>query len=365
MPLPVAAGIISGVGSLLGGLLGGSSDAYDEAKGEYDRVMQELSEIGVPSVEAQQIALQQIRKMGTFTPEMEAAIVQGPSSMEQVSTDPRLKSAQMAALTSMQRRGEEGFTPVEMAELAQLQRSVGAQERARQESILQGMQQRGVAGSGAELAAQLSSSQAAAERQAQQSQSMAAQAYQQALNSMMQSGQLAGSMRTQEFGEQSDVARARDEIARANTMNQRDVQMRNIGSRNVAGAQDLAEQQRIAEQNVALANQQQIYNKQLQQKEFENRLSKNKAKAGMAGDLMTAAAGEEKRSEERGAAIGSGIGTALGEVGTYGAEKGWFKSSNDELPTKKLPTKKSSINKLPTKKLISGYDDTGNFGNFA
>jgi hypothetical protein len=153
-------------------------------------------------------------------------------------------------------------------------------------------------GSGFEFASRLGSQQAGADRDANNSLKVAAQAQDRALQSIMQSGQLATQYRNQDFDEQAKRAAAADAINRFNTTNMQDVQSRNLASQNRAAEMNLAERQKISDQNVNLANQEQKYNKDLLQQKFENEA---KVAAGKSGQY----AGQAQSEMQKGQALGN------------------------------------------------------------
>jgi hypothetical protein len=144
-------------------------------------------------------------------------VLAGPTAYDGISTDPRLQEAQMAALNSLQDIANNGgMTAMDKANLSRVQMQTAQADRGRREAILQNMNARGMGGSGAELLAQLQSSQGATDRQAQEGLDIAGMAQLRALDAMARGGSLAGDIRGQDFGEQEAIARARDAI---NTFN--------------------------------------------------------------------------------------------------------------------------------------------------
>lgn len=321
--MPITAGVI-GVGApILGGIVGnlfGNSEEEKAAQALADAKRQ-IEGVNAPNVEEQRIALQKLASQGQLTPEMEQALNLGPSKMEGISTDPRLRAAQMAALSSLQEVGATGLNATDRAALQAIRNQNLQQTHANQESVLQNMQQRGVAGSGAELAAKLAAGQAGASEAQNQGLNVAAQAQARALQGMAQAGQLGGQLESQQFGEQSDIARAADEIARFNTANQQNVQQRNVGSRNTAQAANLAEKQRIADQNAALANQQEVYNKQLYQQQYQNQMQRAQALANQDQVQYGANKANAAQTRKMWGDIGSGVGkgaSAFAGAGGFG-----------------------------------------------
>ena len=79
------------------------------------------------------------------------------------------------------------------------------------------MAQRGVGGSGVELAARLGANQASADRMSRESDTLVQQAQQRAMDAMMNQANLGGQIRSQDYGEQSNLASARDAMNKFNT----------------------------------------------------------------------------------------------------------------------------------------------------
>jgi len=325
-PYVAAAG---GAVGLLAGLLGGGED-----KGEEQRkaILAQLEGLQLPDIEQLKLQLEELKLQGKITPEQEAAVLQEASQMEQVSTDPRLKEAQMSALEKLRQVGEGGLTLGDRAALGEVQRDTAREAQARQESILQNMAQRGAGGSGAEAALQQMASQAAAERQSRAGLAAAADVNKRALESIMARGTLSSQLRDQEFGEKSQTAKATDLINNFNARNSQDIQMRNVASRNAAQEANLTAAQRIADQNVALRNRQQEYNKNLAVDDYQRRLDKIKAAAGQTNTNATAADLSAQRERDRTAGIISGIGTAAAGI----AGKGKTQAEIDAEAKKKL-----------------------------
>lgn len=279
-------GGLSAAGSIAGGIMGNKAAKKQSAAAQamFNAQMARLEGLQIPDIEKQKIVLKELSSQGVFTPEQEQAIQQQITEMESISVDPRLKAAQMNALQTLSQMGQTPFDATEKAEMNQMRREVAGQEEARQKSILQSLAQRGMLGSGQELAQRLSSSQGSADRASQQSDALTAMAQRRMLESVAQAGNMATNMNTQEFDQQAQTKRAQDVINQFNTQNSRDVQMRNIGAKNVAGADALANKQRIADENIATQNKQEMYNKGLLQQKFENEYRKATGAASAYGD---------------------------------------------------------------------------------
>jgi hypothetical protein len=198
-PTLIAGGV--GVGAqVLSGIIGQLI-----SQGDRDRafaLLQQAAQAGnVPLPDLQKIAAEQL----------------GPSAMESLQTDPNLRSAQISALDRLQQIGDEGGMLLsDKANLNRIDQQVAREAASRNQGITDDMQARGVGGSGAEFAMRQAANQATDQRLADTGMDVAAQAQQRALDAIMQRGQMAGQVRGQDFGEQSQVAQAKDLISRYN-----------------------------------------------------------------------------------------------------------------------------------------------------
>jgi hypothetical protein len=140
------------------------------------------------------------------------------SAYDKISTDPRLRDAQMSALNKL------GET------------DAGMNDKNRRDAIMSGAAQRGNTDSGASIGAQLASSQAANAQESQAGMDIQGQAQKRALQSMQQQGQMAGQMQSQDFNQQAQQAAAKDRIAQYNSGVKYDAAKTNVAAQN-AGAQ--------------------------------------------------------------------------------------------------------------------------------
>lgn len=229
-------------------------------------------------------------QVAELNPEIEAAQTLGPSAVEDISVDPRLKQAQMNALNKLIEIGDAGgLTAQDKARLAQIEDQAKADLQGQTGAIQQNLATRGLSGGMSEMVARNLAAQGAANRQAQSGMQVAADAEQRALNAIMQSGQLGGQIGAQDYQQQANLAQARDVINKFNLTNLQDVNQRNIAARNAAQASNIGAKQQVANQNVGLKNQAQQYNTQvLPQQQFANQMSRATQNAGFLADKMKA-----------------------------------------------------------------------------
>lgn len=241
----------------------------DEASAIYRRMAQELDKLDIPDIEKQKIALQLPEVVGTLQAEQ-----LGQSAVSGISADRQAVEGQRSALSQLQELANKGFSEEDRAAMRTLSRQVGADEQARQASILNEMAQRGVGGSGQELAARLASSQASTGRAAEASDRLAmnqAEARRAALNQL---GQQSSQLRAQDYGEKSEAAKARDTINQFNALQRAQTNQYNLGQK-----------QSTADQQAAIKNQQEMYNKGLYQQQFQNKLAKATGQQAAQGNL--------------------------------------------------------------------------------
>jgi hypothetical protein len=233
-----------------------------------------LEALGIPSIEAQQIALQNPELVGMLEAEQ-----LGPSAMEGVSTDPRLKQAQMGALEQMSGLAETGLGAEDRAAMNQLRRSVGGEAQAQSAAALQNAAASGTLNSGNALMAQLMAGQNAANRGAEGADRLAAQASAARREALGMKANMATQMGQQDFSQKSSVANARDAISQFNTQNRQNTNQFNLQNR-----------QALENQRAANANTQETHNKGLIQQNFQNEFQKASGVTGantqLAGNLQ-------------------------------------------------------------------------------
>lgn len=316
MALPLLA-LGSMAAPILGGLLG-QSQAAGSAKNAEDaakRAAGAFSSIELPDIEKMKLALEQYQLTGEYNPLVEQALQLGPSAFENVSTDPRLKQNQMMALQAVADKANTGLSQSDMAAFDLARRNSQRESQSRDQGILQNLAQRGQAGGGSEIALRAISNQEAADRQAQQDLDMAQKQEQARMQALQSLAQMSGSMRTQDYGEQTDLAKARDTINQYNQANSQSIGQRNIANQNIAQQQNLATKQRLSESNTNLSNDQQKYNKGLQQQNFNNQISRAGGVAQGQNQLANTYANQAANTAAGYSAIGNAVGTGANAYG--------------------------------------------------
>lgn len=323
-------------GSVASGLIGAASSAADrkQALDAYQQSVNDYQAIGVPPEQAMQLVLQDYKQQGKLTPELEQAISQGPSAMEGVSTDPQYKEAQLNALSSLKDIADRGGTSLQdRANLEKKMGNLASDERGSREAILARSRERGQMGSGLELASQLENQQRGSQQAHADTLQSQADAEQRALQAISMGGNMGGNLRSEDFGEQSSIAAAKDRINQFNTQNSQAVQQRNVAAKNAAQGYNLSEAQRVADQNTGIANTQEQYNKQLPQQNFNNQLT-------LAGGKANARAGQATQLNNNANATSNtwaGIGSGVNKAGIAAAN---YASRPNTMQTQQLPARK-------------------------
>lgn len=287
----------------LSGLFGGGDAGATEMQNATELMrdnIARLEAIGIPTIEAQKIALQAPELVG----ELQAEFL-GPSAFQGVQEDPRLKSAQLSALEEMTQIAKTGLGAEDRAALNEIRRQASGMAQAQKATTLQQMQERGLGDSGANLVSQLLSGQAAADMASQQGDRLASQAASARRQALGQQASMASQMSQQQLALAGQKASAADVINQFNTQNRQGV-----------NAQNLASRQNIANQQAATKNQQEMYNKGLIQQQFQNQMAKATGVTGAQSNLANVYGQQATAAQQ---AQQAGTGALLNVAGTLGA----------------------------------------------
>lgn len=340
---------IGAIGSIAGGFAGQAAGAGDRGEARNaaivaSEILQKLEQ--VPDI-SKPLVLEQYRQAGILTPEMEQYVTaQMPQS---ITTDPRLKEAQLNALKKFQDRSEQGLTSADRAALAEARAGANRDVTSRLASIDQQMQARGMADSGSALAAKLSAAQAGANRMSSDANQLAQQSQIAALQAAAQSAGLGSQMENQEFNQKFNQQQAADQMQRFNIQNQIAQQQRNVANSNNAQMINLQNQQNINNMNTQQSNQEQYNQLSRQMQEWNAKADRARMQAGayqgLAGTLQksgdAAAQGAYNQWAGAGQALG-GVASALGDFnfapkqsGTPGSDAGYGRHTTRINPNAK------------------------------
>lgn len=328
--MPIIGGSIAALGGIGASLIGGkqaakaaqaaSETAAAAQMAMFNQMMKRLDAVEIPDIEKQRIALDYAKDVNNYSPEIAQAIQAAPTAFEDVMVDPRLRASQMDALSGLEERAMGGLTASDLAEIADIRRGISGAASARDATILQNMEQRGLGGSGAELVNRMQSGQDAQQMAAQETEKMAALNQQAKLAALQEMGGMASQIRGQDYGEQAQLASAKDLINQFNTQNRINTQQSNIDRINQARM--IASQSKQAEEaaRAAARQQEETTNKGLYAQKFNQELAKATG-AMPAGQQMISSIGQQGTAQAQAAAQGtqqmwSGIGQGISGIGS-------------------------------------------------
>ncbi len=258
--MPVTAGLVLGGGALAGGLMGYLTRPDLSASANSAKLQALASLINrppeIPEVELQKYSTPEaLAYLGNFTPEELQATGLPAGVINQA-----MRNKQLQALGGVEQLSQTGLSAIDRAALSEIQNEIAMQERGQRESILQNMAQRGISGSGQELAAQLQSSQAASQLASQQGLQQAAQAQRARAEALANLSEMATGLEQTDFQRQAQRAQAQDVINQFNTQNRNTAGLRNLQTKQELANLNAQERNRIAQANIDLANQQTMQN---------------------------------------------------------------------------------------------------------
>ena len=260
--MPVTTALIAGgAGTVAGGLMGYLTKP-DLSASTNSAKLQALTALinrppEIPEIEFQKYSTPEaLAYLGNFTPE-ELQATGLPSGV----INQAMRQKQLQALGGVEQLSQTGLSAIDKAALTEIQNEIANQERGQRESILQNMAQRGLSGSGQELAAQLQSSQSAAQIASQQGIQQAAQAQQARVNALNNLSNMATGIEQTDFERQTQKAQAQDIINQFNVQNRNTAGLRNLQTQQDLVSMNAQERNRIAQANIDLANKQLLQNK--------------------------------------------------------------------------------------------------------
>jgi hypothetical protein len=255
-------------------------------------------------------------RLEELSPEQLAYLQQ--SQMAGISTDPRYKDAELAALSALEERSTKGMTAQDEADMYKLQRNVSTQNRGRMGAIQNNMAVRGMSGSGMDALMQMQANQDATDREALSAMEKAGQIQQNKMQASQQLGQMGSQMRGQDFQEQAAKARAADEIARFNAQTRNQGLSGQVNTRNQATGQNWNRRNQVGDQNTTMS-----YNYDAEQANREmlaaqERERKASARRGIIPGIIGGVAGGFAGGPA-GAAAGYQVGSTIGGY-AYGGD---------------------------------------------
>lgn len=290
------------------------SSGSDKADKYRAQAIDAFNSIKTPQLSDLQVQLDKEVSAGTLTPQQAEAQLLGSNAFNDIKTDPSLTGAAKQALAQLQQIGTQGgMTAIDKAQLQDITNQTNQLAKSRNAAVIQNAQERGIGGSGLEMANNLMNEQDAADRASAAGTTVAANAQQRALDAIKSAGGLGQSLESQAYGEQANKAQAQNAIDLFNTQTANATNLYNTGTANQAQAENLANAQNISNTNTGISNANKTYNAGQNQTVFNDALAKAQ---GIAGSANAAATAAEKQKEEENAADMSLLGNGLKAVGT-------------------------------------------------
>ena len=186
--------------------------------------------------------------------------LQDSNAYDSINVDPSVLYAQNKALDDLINLSEsKGLNAIDQQALNEIIDSENRNLQGQNEAILQNAMERGVYGSGLELAQRLQAAQSSANRMNNQDMDVMAQAQQRALEALSNYGNLASNMRGQDYNEQAQRAAAANAINQFNVNQMTNANVGNVDNRN-----------KINTSNTDIYNRQQDSNVQAQRDNLGN-----------------------------------------------------------------------------------------------
>ena len=290
-PLVIAAGVAAAA-SIVGGYLSNASQAKSE-KEQRKMIQAARDEIAkIENPEQRALVLEELKKQGTYSPELEQGFTQANTELKNVNVDPTLVQAQKDALYQLSQIGKDGLTDQDEVNIERAKSGIVGQQSQANAQIQQDFSRRGVNSAGLELVARQQAGQDLNNRMANYQRDVQAEARNRALQALAQRGNLAASMRDQDFSEQAQRAKAQDAINQFNIANQQRVTGNNVDRNNQAQQSNLSENQRLADANVGIRNSASQYNSGADQRNFDNEMQKAAAMNGTLSPALNASANQ-------------------------------------------------------------------------
>jgi len=290
--MPVTGAILAGVGGVAtGGLLGQYLAGQQAGALTGANKLQSLATIAQalkPPPEIRDITYQQYAApidyelAGTLNPEQLQT-----TELRNILRNEQARQAQTDVLGEYQDLSQTGLTAIDKAALTDIQNQIATQERGQREAILQNMAQRGLSGSGTELAANLLAGQSASQRASQMGMDQAAQAQQARLQALGNVAQMGQGLEQADYERAARQAQAGDVINQFNTQNKISAQAQNLANKQDILNKNKAQANTIAQENTDLINQaltQNVINKPLAQYGLQTQYQ-----SGIAGGLQNQA----------------------------------------------------------------------------
>lgn len=263
--------------------------AAKDAQRMRDKAAEQIYGIQVPDLADLQYTADQNTYQGDVNPQLLSNLGDIESEYGNISADPRFQTAQyqsLGALDDIVNSG--GMTQMDQLTAKNAMNDATMQSSREQGAITRDLAERGMGGSGQELAMRMASQQGSANTQAQAAQTQAATAQQRALDAIMQRGTMGTNMQSAAYDQANKAASAKDMINQFNQNNAYNVNQQNANISNGAQTRNLDARQALTNGNTAIGNTNKATNAGAVQATYNNQMDKaNNGAAAAAGQAAT------------------------------------------------------------------------------
>lgn len=324
MVLPILAGVIGT--AVVGGLVQAyqSQKAQASTDAERERIQKLIDQVQSPDFDYTKISAPQFKVLKDYNPKVADYVQEkAPQYITAGSEDAKSgRDAQRAALQRLRGLGDTGRDAQSDALQEDAMRRQAIENNSQQASIRQNMQQRGIGGSGLELAQAMGAQQNAAQLGADSSRSAMLDAYKTRLQALRDSASLGGQIRNEDVEVESRNVGINNDFNRRLSANQNaynqykdgvnnDAQWKNIGMHQDADNKNVAGKYETDKWNINNGN-------TLKQREYDNAIGKVGLSAGQSNQKVADIRGNAQDN----ASIISGLGqTAQAGIAYYGSQK--------------------------------------------
>lgn len=184
----------------------------------------------------------------------------GPSALQGIDIDPGKRAMTEQTLASLDEQSRDGLTAIDRARLAEINAQQSQEARGQREAITQNLRQRGMAGSGMELAALLEAQQSGANQASMQGLQTGALAEQARREAALQKANLAEQLISSDYGRDARAGEAADAIAQFNAMNAQNVALQNRNLQQQIAQLNAQNQTQANQANANVSNMASTYN---------------------------------------------------------------------------------------------------------
>lgn len=286
---PITALAIMGGVSAAGGLLNYfvQQGFNEQQAAEFQKLYESAKAITPPELVAPEYEKYQAQspyQVQGYAPQMLGASAEGSLGLDEAT-----RSRQMSVLDQLEQMYKSGgLDPQAIASMNQAQMQANQNAQAQRASIEAQALRSGKGNSNLQYLLQQQAGQDDANRLNQASLNAAAQSRQRALEAMGMFSDKASNLRQQDFGQQQQVAQAKDIYSKFNTNMMNDALKYKIEQENARNRNMFENQQNIANRNVEQANAAKDLKNKLAQNAFQNQLEKQKVMSGAVGGNVQA-----------------------------------------------------------------------------